>query len=101
MGLGWDGLGLMNSVVWNYGHQTFLYAPSGMRVGVADLQTSSGNRKYAYTTSGLLLSEYLNPSGAAAWNRDVVYLGSQAIAEIDGSGVHELHDDYLGRSRPQ
>ncbi len=96
LGLGWDGLGLMNSVVWNYGHQTFLYAPSGMRVGVADLQTSSGNRKYAYTTSGLLLSEYLNPSGAAAWNRDVVYLGSQAIAEIDGSGVHELHDDYLG-----
>ena len=34
-----------------------------------------------------------------AWRRDVVYLGSQAVAEIDANGVHELHSDHLGSPR--
>lgn len=34
-----------------------------------------------------------------AWRRDVIYLGSEAIAEIDASGIHELHNDHLGTPR--
>ncbi|MBI4911357.1 MAG: hypothetical protein HY823_01340 [Acidobacteria bacterium] len=36
----------------------------------------------------------------ATWNRDVVYLGGRAIAEIDSFGaIHELHTDPLGTPR--
>ena len=99
LGLGWDGLGLVKSVMWNGGNQNFLYAPSGMRVSLTDAVTSANNRKYAYTTQGLLLGEYVNATGTPSWKRDVVYLGSQAIAEIDANGVHELHSDHLGSPR--
>jgi len=33
------------------------------------------------------------------WKREVVYLGSLAIAEIDANGTHELHCDHLGTPR--
>lgn len=99
LGLTWDGLGLLKSVVWNAGNQAYLYAPTGMRVGLTDTVTSANSRKYAYSAGGLLLGEYLNGSGTPTWNRDVVYLGSQALAEIDGNGVHELHSDHLGSPR--
>lgn len=33
------------------------------------------------------------------WNRDVIYIGGEAVAEVDGNGVHELHSDYLGSPR--
>ncbi len=33
------------------------------------------------------------------WRRDVIYLGGEAIAEVDASGVHELHNDHLGSPR--
>jgi len=33
------------------------------------------------------------------WLRDVIYLGGTAIAEIDASGIHELHCDHLGTPR--
>lgn len=36
---------------------------------------------------------------ASAWDRDVIYLGGQAIAEIDANGTHELHSDHLGTPR--
>lgn len=99
LGLGWDGLGLVNSVTWNGESESFLYAPSGMRVRLTDSMTASNNRIFAYSGGGLLLSEYLNPSGTPAWKRDVVYLGSLAVAEIDVNGVHELHSDHLGSPR--
>lgn len=99
LGLTWDGLGLLKSVVWNAGNQAYLYAPTGMRVGLTDTVTSANSRKYAYSAGGLLLGDYLNGSGTPTWNRDVVYLGSQALAEIDGNGVHELHSDHLGSPR--
>jgi RHS repeat-associated protein len=99
LGLGWDGLGLVKSIAWNAGNQSFLYAPSGMRVSLTDAMTSANNRKYAYTAQGLLLGEYVNATGTPSWKRDVVYLGSQPIAEIDANGVHELHSDHLGSPR--
>lgn len=94
LGLAWDGLGLVKSVNWNAGNQSYLYNPLGMRVSLADTVTSTNNRKYAYATGGLLLTEY-----ESLWRREVVYLGSQAIAEIDANGVHELHSDHLGSPR--
>ncbi|WP_243294480.1 RHS repeat domain-containing protein [Geothrix mesophila] len=99
LGLSWDGLGLVKSITWTAGNQAYLYAPSGMRVSVTDTTTSANNRKYAYTAQGLLLGEYVNTTGTPSWKRDVVYLGSQAIAEIDAGGVHELHSDHLGSPR--
>lgn len=33
------------------------------------------------------------------WNRDVFYLGSFAVLELDASGFHELHNDLLGSPR--
>ena len=99
LGLGWDGLGLVKSIAWNAGNQSFLYAPSGMRVSLSDAMTNANNRKYAYTAQGLLLGEYVNTTGTPSWKRDVVYLGSRAIAEIDVNGVHELHSDHLGSPR--
>ena len=41
----------------------------------------------------------MNTTGTPSWKRDVVYLGSQPIAEIDANGVHELHSDHLGSPR--
>lgn len=99
LGLGWDGLGALMSVVGNGVNQSFLYSPSGTRVSLTDTVSNGNNRKYSYTGTGLLLGEYLNVSGSPSWKRDVVYLGSQAIAEIDANGVHELHSDHLGSPR--
>jgi RHS repeat-associated protein len=76
-------------------NQTFTYAPSGMRVRLTDSATAANNRKYAYSAGGTLLSEYTD----AGWKRDVIYLGSEAIAEIDAAGTHELHNDHLGTPR--
>ena len=58
LGLTWDGLGLVKSVVWNAGNQSYLYAPSGLRVNLTDTVSFANNRNYAYTAGGLLLSEY-------------------------------------------
>lgn len=98
LGLGWDGLGRLRTVAASStgATQTYTYAPSGMRVQVKDSQDAGRSRQYAYTTGGLLLGEYL---GTGTWKRDVVYLGSEAIAEVDGSGTHELHNDHLGTPR--
>lgn len=97
LALGWDGFGRLaaatatpNGVI-----QTYRYAPSGMRVNVKDAAQPANNRRFAYSTGGLLLAEYND----AGWKRDVVYLGSEAIAEIDGTGVYELHNDHLGTPR--
>ncbi|MBI1753183.1 MAG: RHS repeat protein [Acidobacteria bacterium] len=61
LALGWDGLGALSSVAWSGGNQSYLYAPSGMRVSTVDVVNASNNRKYAYTSSGLLLSELDGP----------------------------------------
>lgn len=98
-GLSWDGLGLLQSINWNNGSESFLYAPTGMRVRLVDQVSGADTRQYAYTSGGLLLTEYKNPTGTPVWNRDVVYLGTQAVAEINADGVHELHSDHLGSPR--
>ena len=99
IGFGWDGLGLLRSAVWNSGNQTYLYSPAGYRVDIADTLNSGNSRKFTYSSGGQLLEVYVNPSGTPIWNRDVIYLGSQAVAEGDANGVHELHSDHLGSPR--
>lgn len=100
LGLQWDGLGRMTQI--NSSGQVLEnegYAPSGMRVRRDD-SVSANSRRYVYTSGGLLLAEYTPKSGGGwQWNRDVVYLGSQAIVEIDSAGTHELHSDHLGTPR--
>jgi len=58
LGLGWDGLGRLRAVVYGGGTQSYLYAPSGMRVALMESASVVNNRRYAYTSGGLLLSEY-------------------------------------------
>lgn len=91
----WDGLGRMTGT----GTETFGYLPSGLRASLTDTQDSTRNRIYAYSSAGQLLTEFrqTGASPVSFTTRDVVYLGGQAIAEIDASGsVHELHCDHLG-----
>lgn len=98
LNFGWDNLGRVSSVTDSQtgAVQTYRYAPSGMRVSLMDSSASSRNRRFLTTNGGLLLGEYLS---SGTWKRDVIYLGSQAIAEVDGSGIHELHADHLGTPR--
>ncbi|GLH74748.1 hypothetical protein GETHLI_32500 [Geothrix limicola] len=42
---------------------------------------------------------YWKGSAGNPLRREVIYLGDQAIAEIDANGVHELHSDHLGTPR--
>ncbi|HEU4952780.1 MAG TPA: RHS repeat-associated core domain-containing protein, partial [Holophagaceae bacterium] len=97
-GLVWDGLGRLSQVNAPGLTEVEGYAPSGLRVRRDD-SVAGLSRRYAYTTGGLLLGEYVPAAGGFAWNRDVIYLGSEAIAEVDGAGVHELHSDHLGTPR--
>jgi RHS repeat-associated protein len=98
-GLAWDGLGRMSQVNAPGLTEVEGYAPSGMRVRRDDSVTAN-SRRFVYTSGGLLLAEYGPASGGGwQWNRDVIYLGSQAIAEINGAGTHELHFDHLGTPR--
>jgi RHS repeat-associated protein len=98
-GLVWDGLGRLSQVNAPGLTEIEGYAPSGLRVRRDDT-TAGLSRRYAYTSDGLLLGEYTPAVGGGfAWNRDVIYVGSQAIAEADANGVHELHSDHLGTPR--
>lgn len=98
-GLVWDGLGRLSQVNAPGLTETEGYAPSGMRVRRDD-SVAGLSRRYVYTIGGLLLGEYIPASGGGfAWNRDVIYVGSEAVAEIDGNGMHELHSDHLGTPR--
>lgn len=63
-GLGWDGLGRLKAVSYESGIQGFLYAPSGMRVSLVDSGNAANNRRYAYTSGGLLLGEYTEGTGS-------------------------------------
>lgn len=97
-GLVWDGFGRLKQI--NAPGLTELegYAPSGMRIRRDD-SVAGLSRRYAYTRDGLLLGEYIPGTTGFTWNRDVIYVGSQAIAEVDADGVHELHSDHLGTPR--
>lgn len=99
LGFTWDGLGRLNATVLVGVSQTYGYLPSGMRFQLTDSADASKNRRYAYTSGGLLLGEYTGSGSAWNWKRDVIYLGGEAIAEIDGAGIHELHKDHLGSPR--
>ena len=95
-GFAWDGLGRLSSTTLNGSTETYAYLPSGIRFQVLDSGTIANNRRFAYSSGGLMLSEYTGSGTSWAWKGDVVYLGSLAIAEIDVNGVHELHCDHLG-----
>ena len=99
MGLVWDGLGRLSTTTLNAITQTYAYLPTGMRVQLLDNGNSANNRRYAYTTGGLLLSEHTGSGTSWSWKRDVVYLGSTAVMEIDVNGNHELHVDRQGTPR--
>jgi len=54
----------------------------------------------AIGTSSASMTVTVNPSGAKVSVRDVIYMGSTAIAEIEANGkVHELHSDHIGTPR--
>ncbi len=96
--LAWDGFGRLtavsDSIAGNV--QSYRYGPQGMLARVSDSANPGLDRQFVYSDRGQLLAEY---HGDGRWNRDVLYLGDEAIAEVDGSGVHELHCDHLGTPR--
>lgn len=95
LALGWDALGRVKSLAKVGLAQGYTYAPSDLRIRVLDTAAPANNRRYAYTSGGLLMSEFTD----AGWKRDAVYLGSEAVAEVDAAGIHELHSDHLGTPR--
>lgn len=107
LGLSWDDLGRLaaatrppQTVQASPAMEYYSYAANGYRVARTDSLDPSWNRIYAYNSSGLLLTEFLGSPSGPIWNRDVIYVGNQAVAEIDDSGaLHELHGDYQGTPR--
>lgn len=94
----WDAFGRLGTITdtTTAAAQSYRYTPMGMRVSLSDTSDATRNRQFSYTSGGLLLGEYLS---SGTWKRDVIYLGGQPIAEVDGNGVHELHSDHLGTPR--
>jgi RHS repeat-associated protein len=101
--LGWDGLGHLVEAGPGDGNSkvSYQYSAAGRRVVRRDHGDPGRDRGYVYASNGLLLSEFAPAPGTSSlqWQRDVVYLDRQAIAEVDGQGVHELHSDHLGSPR--
>ncbi len=99
---GWDALGRLAVVdqTQTGATESYSYAPSGLRVARVDSQNANLTRYYAYSSGGNLLCEYvLSANQSIVWNRDVIYLDGHAVAEIDGSAVHEMFYDHLGTPR--
>jgi RHS repeat-associated protein len=71
VGLTWDGLGRLATATSQGTTWTNTYAPSGMRTQLIDSVTSANNRRYDYTTGGLLLSEYAPSSGGHTSEKSV------------------------------
>jgi RHS repeat-associated protein len=94
----WDAFGRLGTITdtTTAAAQSYRYTTMGMRVSLTDTSDATRNRQFAYSSGGLLLGEYLS---SGTWKRDVIYLGGQPIAEVDGNGVHELHCDHLGTPR--
>jgi RHS repeat-associated protein len=79
--------------------ETYSYEASGYRVTRVDSVDPTLNRVYAYSGAGSLMSEFA-ALGSMTWNRDVIYVGGRAVAEIDATyKLHELHSDHLGSPR--
>jgi hypothetical protein len=87
IGLGWDSLGLLKSVSdtaggVNTAHK-FTYAPSGLRIRDERTGTAPRDRRFAYTTTGMLLSVWEGGMGhEGAKKTDIIYANGEAIAEI-------------------
>jgi RHS repeat-associated protein len=134
LSLAWDSLGLLKGASdGEVGGQTFAthqfaYVPSDLRV--RDRRTAGGigiaihDRRFAYTTTGTLLSVW-GPSSSqahgdhgavtAAKKTDIVYANGEAVIEIvvedhiahhdpnykapPPEDIYELHNDYLGSPR--
>jgi len=58
LSLGWDGFGRLRATSYAGGTQSYIYAPSGMRVALFDSGDTANSRRYAYTSGGILLAEY-------------------------------------------
>ncbi len=99
LGFGWDGLGRLSSTALNGATETYAYLPNGCRIQLLDSLTPANNRRFAYSMNGQMLTEFSGSGSTWYWQGDVIYLGSLAIAEIDGNAVHELHSDHLGTPR--
>jgi len=96
----WDDLGRLATSQFtqdsNPVTEYYSYAASGLRIIRTNNDNPTLNQLYAYSSDGLLMSVFTDNNGALAWNRDVVYVGGRAVAELDSAMVHELHSDYQG-----
>ncbi|BDU72026.1 RHS repeat-associated core domain-containing protein [Mesoterricola silvestris] len=96
LGLAWDGLDRLSSSSLPGFTESYGYLPNGLRVQRLNSADPSQNRRYAYAFTGNLLAEYTGSGNTWSWLGDIVYLGSQAIAEFSNAGTLELHADHLG-----
>jgi RHS repeat-associated protein len=101
------------SFVWSFGDGTTLrsYPSGGHSIEIASTHIYAQPGTYTVVfqaqprldggevlTASITVYVSQGSSGGASV-RDVIYVNSLAIAEVDGTGVHELHNDHLGTPR--
>jgi RHS repeat-associated protein len=79
--------------------QAYTFDDQGLRIKVVDSRT--GLTTYnLYNEARQLLATYTKTAtGALTWKKDVVYLGTKEIAEVDAAGTEVTLVDHLGSPR--
>ncbi|MCM2268691.1 MAG: hypothetical protein NDJ75_01160, partial [Thermoanaerobaculia bacterium] len=97
---GFDALGQMTRMQNGSEDWLFAYSTGGERVVQID-QSGAGDRRWTIRdVAGRVLREWTEPhGGAATWDRDWIYRGSQVLATIDATTTRHLTLDHLGTPR--
>lgn len=99
----YDALGRITSLT---NHDTgitedYRYSADGLRAVIDERNGNSflGRKLNIYNESRFLVSQYNHTPKGDQWKKDIVYMGSKEIAEIDAQGVHVTLTDHLGSPR--
>jgi RHS repeat-associated protein len=104
--MGYDALGRVTSmsvsdpIASNATSQTYLYDDEGLRIKIVDTKTNKTTYN-VYNESRQLIASYEKVgSGALTWKKDIVYVGTKEVAEVDNGGkTWVTFVDHLGSPR--
>ena len=95
----YDALGRVSNLSRTGTSENYLYDDEGLRIKVFDSSTNTA--KYnVYNEQRQLIAQYEKVGvGALTWKKDILYVGTKEIAEVDGSGTSITLVDHLGSPR--